>query len=113
MDKEVFSEYIHLFGFGEKTGVDLPGEAKGIVRASSSWSLTDLPAISIGQSIAITPLEMITAFCAFTNGGDLLRPYFVKYVPDAEGKIIRENEPTVVRRVISHSTSAQIRTLLA
>jgi len=112
MDKEVFSEYIHLFGFGEKTGIDLPGEARGIVRNSSSWSLTDLPAISIGQAIAITPLQMVTALCALINEGKLLRPYLVKYVCNAEGKIIKENSPTLVRKVISSSTSAEIGKLL-
>lgn len=112
MNKEIFSEYLHLFGFGEKTGIDLPGEAKGIVRAASSWSLTDLPAISIGQAIAITPLQMLTAFCALVNGGELLKPYLVKYIRNTEGKRVKENKPTVLRRVISPSTSVQIKGLL-
>ena len=112
MDKEIFSEYLHLFGFGEKTGIDLPAEAKGIVRAVSSWSLTDLPAISIGQAIAITPLQMVTAFSALVNGGELLKPYLVKYILNAEGKRIKENKPTVLRRVISPSTSVQIKEFL-
>jgi len=112
MDKEIFSEYLHLFGFGEKTGIDLPGEAKGIVRTASSWSLTDLPAISIGQAIAVTPLQILTAFCALVNGGELLKPYLVKYIRNAEGKRVKENKPTVVRRVISPSTSVQMRELL-
>lgn len=112
MNKEVFSEYLYLFGFGEKTGIDLPGEAKGIVRAASSWSLTDLPAISIGQAIAMTPLQMLTAFCALINGGELLKPYLVKYIRNTEGKRIKENKPTVLRRIISPSTSVQIKGLL-
>lgn len=112
MNKETFSEYLHLFGLGEKTGIDLPGEAKGIVRAASSWSLTDLPAISIGQAIAITPLQMLTAFCAVVNGGELLKPYLVKYIRNTEGKRVKENKPTVVRRVISPSTSVQIKKIL-
>ncbi len=112
MDKEIFSEYLHLFGFGEKTGIDLSGEAKGIVRAASSWSLTDLPAISIGQAIAVTPLQILTAFCALVNGGELLKPYLVKYILNAEGKRVKENKSTVVRRVISPSTSVQIKELL-
>lgn len=112
MNKEVFSEYLYLFGFGEKTGIDLPGEAKGIVRAASSWSLTDLPAISIGQAIAMTPLQMLTAFCALINGGELLKPYVVKYIRNTEGKRIKENKPTVLRRIISPSTSVQIKGLL-
>lgn len=112
MNKEVFSEYLHLFGFGEKTGIDLPGEAKGIVRAASSWSLTDLPAISIGQAIAMTPLQMLTAFCALINGGELLKPYLVKYIRNTEGKRVKENKPTVLRRIISPFTSVRIKGLL-
>jgi len=112
MDKEVFSEYIHLFGFGEKTGIDLPGETRGIARTPSSWSLTDLPAISIGQAIAVTPVQMITAFCGLINGGDLLRPYLVQYVRTPDGRVVKENKPTLVRKVISSSTSTQIRKFL-
>ncbi len=112
MEKEKLYEYIRLFGFGSQTRVDLPGEAKGIVRSPSDWSLTDLPAISIGQGIAVTPIQMVTAFCALINGGKLLRPYLVKYVSGPDGKIIKENRPLVVRRVCSESLSKTIKSLL-
>jgi len=112
MKKEKLYEYIRLFGFGRQTRVDLPGEAKGIVRSPSDWSLTDLPAISIGQGIAVTPIQMVTAFCALINGGKLLRPYLVKYVYGPDGKIIKENQPLVIRRVCSESLSQTIKSLL-
>ncbi len=112
MKKEVFSKYIRLFGFGEKTGLDLPGEEGGILRSVSSWSLTDLPCIAMGQAIAVTPLQMVTALSALINGGELLRPYLVKYVCSSEGKIIKKNGPAVRRRVISSSVSSQMRELL-
>ncbi len=112
MEKEKLYEYIRLFGFGSQTRVDLPGEAKGIVRSPSDWSLTDLPAISIGQGIAVTPIQMVTAFCALINGGKLLRPYLVKYVSGPDGKIIKENRPLVIRRVCSESLSKTIKSLL-
>jgi len=112
MKKEKFYEYIRLFGFGSQTGVDLPGESKGIVRSPSHWSLTDLPAISIGQGIAVTPIQMVTALSALINGGKLLRPYVVKYVYGPDGKIIRENQPLVIRRVCSESLSQTIKSLL-
>lgn len=112
MKKEKFYKYIRLFGFGSQTGVDLPGEGKGIVRSPSDWSLTDLPAISIGQGIAVTPIQMVTALSALINGGKLLRPYVVKYVHGPDGKIIRENRPLVIRRVCSESLSQTIKSLL-
>ena len=112
MKKEKFYKYIRLFGFGNRTGVDLPGEGKGIVRSPSDWSLTDLPAISIGQGIAVTPVQMVTALSALINGGKLLRPYVVKYVSSSDGKIIKENRPLVIRRVSSESLSQTIKSLL-
>lgn len=112
MKKEEFYKYIRLFGFGSRTGVDLPGEGEGIVRSPSDWSLTDLPAISIGQGIAVTPVQMVAALSALINGGKLLRPYVVKYVSSSDGKIIKENRPLVIRRVSSESLSQTIKLLL-
>jgi len=112
MKKEIFSKYIRLFGFGEKTNLDLPGEEGGIVRSPSSWSLTDLPCIAMGQGIAVTPLQMVTALSALINGGELLRPYLVKYVRSPEGEIVEKNGPVVRGRVISSSVSSQMRELL-
>ena len=112
MKKEKFYQYLRLFCFGSRTGIDLPGEAKGIVRSPSHWSLTDPPSIAIGQGIAVTPVQMVTAFCALINGGKLLRPYVVKYVYSPQGKIIKENRPLVIRRVESDSLSQTIRSLL-
>ncbi|MFQ5834785.1 MAG: peptidoglycan D,D-transpeptidase FtsI family protein [bacterium] len=112
MKKEKFYEYIRLFGFGSRTRVDLSGEAKGIVRSPLDWSLTDLPAISIGQGIAVTPIQMVTAFGALVNGGKLLKPYVVKYVYSPDGKIIKENRPLLIRRVSSESLSQTIKSLL-
>jgi len=112
MKKEKFYEYIRLFGFGSRTRVDLPGEGKGIVRSPSDWALTDLPAISIGQGIAVTPVQMVTALSALINGGKLLKPYVVKYVSSSDGKIIKENRPLVIRRVCSESLSQTMKSLL-
>jgi len=112
MKKEVFYKYIRLFGFGDRTGVDLPGEESGIIRLPSSWSITDFPSICIGQAIAVTPLQMVTSLGALINGGKLLKPYIVKYVRSPEGKIIKENKPQVIREVISPSTSEKLRKVL-
>jgi len=109
MKKELFYRYICLAGFGEKTGIELPGEEKGIVRPPSSWSSIDLPCISIGQGIAVTPLQMVTALSTLINGGELLKPYIVKYISTPQGKIITKNNPHPLRKIISPSTSNEIR----
>ena len=112
MGEKTFYHYITLFGFGKRTGIDLPGEAKGIVRPPSRWSRIDLPCISIGQGIAVTPLQMVVALCSVVNGGKLLRPYVVKSILNSNGKIVWQNHPVVVRKVISSSTSKKMREIL-
>lgn len=112
MQKDVFYRYITEFGFGQITGIDLPGEAKGLLRAVNTWQLTDFPCISMGQGIAVTPLQMVVALSAVVNGGKLMRPFVVKGVCDSEGKLIYENEPHVVRHVISEETSVVLSEIL-
>ena len=112
MDKEIFYKYITKFGFGKKTGIDLPGEARGIVKSPGKWYLTDFPCISIGQGIGVTPLQMVVALSAAINGGNLLRPFVVKGIIDPRQGVIRENKPCVVRRVISEKTSRTLREIL-
>lgn len=112
MDKNLFYKYIRLFGFGTKTGIDFSGEEKGIVRPPGRWSLIDPSCISIGQGIAVTPLQMVNNFCALINGGKLLKPHLVKYISTSEGKVVEKNEPQIIRKVISSSTSQKIRELL-
>ncbi|MBE0478621.1 hypothetical protein IBX65_05820 [Candidatus Aerophobetes bacterium] len=112
MEKDTFHRYISNFGFGKETGIDLPGEAKGLVKPVNSWYLTDLPCISTGQGIAVTPLQMVVALSAVVNGGNLLRPFVVKGIRDFEGNIIEKNEPYIIRRVISEETSITLREIL-
>ena len=112
INNDIFFQYIKHFGFGTKTGVDLPGEEGGIVRPSSSWSLTDPPCIAIGQGIAVTPMQMVTFLSAAVNGGKLLRPYVLRAILEPGGKVIKKNNPHVVRRIISDSTSSILREFL-
>ena len=112
MDKSLFYKYIIKFGFGRQTGIDLPGEAKGIVKPPGRWYLTDFPCISIGQGIGVTPLQMVVALSAAINGGNLLRPFVVKRILSPEGKVIWENNTQIVGRVISEKTSDVLREIL-
>lgn len=99
------------FGFGEETGVDLPGEESGILYKKNMWD-PDLASFSIGQGIAVTPLQELRAICAIANGGELVKPFIVKKIVDADGSIIREGKKEVIRNVITENVSAQMRMMM-
>lgn len=107
----LFYKYIQAFGFGAATGVDLPGEAIGILQDESNVNAVEVATISIGQGIAVTPLQLITAVCAVANDGVLLRPQIVSKVMDGD-TVVYEAEPEPVRQVISASTAQELRELL-
>lgn len=111
LGKDRFYAYIVKFGFGERTGIDLTGEAAGLVRPPQQWSEVSIGSLSIGQEIAVTPLQLVTAISAIANGGMLVRPHLVKYVMK-EGEITREVTPVQVRRIISEATARQVTELL-
>ncbi len=105
---ENFCYYFDSFGLGEKTGIDLPGESKGIHYTVDTMKHIDLMTCSFGQGNTVTPMEMITGYAAVVNGGYLLEPYVVDKVVDEDGNIVLNNERTVKRQVISEDTSAKM-----
>ncbi|MCC6543368.1 MAG: penicillin-binding protein 2 [Nitrospirae bacterium] len=104
-------EYIRAFGFGDKSGIDLPGEVRGIVRPPETWSGRSLATIAIGQEVGITPIQLASAMSAIANGGLLVRPHIVSDIIDLKGN---ENKihPEIVRRVISENTSKKMTEIL-
>lgn len=109
---ERFYDYLEAFGLGRPTGVDLPGEASGIIISEKSVKRVDLARIGFGQSVAVTPLQLLTAACAAVNGGNLLTPYIVKTIEDGSGEAIESGKTVVRGHPISAETSATMRTLL-
>jgi cell division protein FtsI (penicillin-binding protein 3) len=107
-----FHAYVRAFGFGEKTGIDAPGEVPGIVRAVETWKAIDLATASFGQGLAVTPLQMARAFAAIANGGRLMRPFLVQRVVGADGTVVMEQKPELVRRVITQDTAAHLTAML-
>src|SRR5438105_15764909 len=103
-----FYEYIRRFGFGERTGVELPGEISGIIRPPESWSKIAITRIPMGHEVAVTPLQMTVAMATIANGGKLITPRVVKSITTADGKTVTEFSPSVVRQVISAETAKQI-----
>lgn len=104
--------YISAFGFGEKTGIDLPGEVTGKVRPISHWSGRSLAMLSIGQEIGVTPIQIITAMGAIANGGYLMTPSIVRAVQDDDGKTVETYGPSVRRKVITGETALKMKELL-
>jgi cell division protein FtsI (penicillin-binding protein 3) len=100
------------FGFGEKLGVDLPGEAPGQLRSYNRWKPIEMATIAFGQGVAVTALQVITAASAIANGGDLMQPYLVKAITDTNGCLIQKTEPKVIQKVMSEKTAHSIRDMM-
>ena len=112
LGSERMYQYLHAFGLGRRTGIDLQGEASGILINQTRVTQGDLARIGFGQSVAVTPIQMITAACAVVNGGRLMQPYLVKAILDSDGNTVQSTMPKVVANPISETTSATMRTLL-
>ena len=111
--KEKLYNYVKKFGMTEKTGVDLNGEAKGIMFKYENIGPVEQATISFGQGISVTPIQQVTGVSAAINGGTLYQPYTVKYITEPKtNNIILENKPTKVREVISKETSSLVRETL-
>lgn len=102
---EAFYRYINKFGFGRPTNIDLPGEARGIVLDETKVTPINIATMAIGQSIAVTPIQLLTAVAAVANGGELLRPQIVREVRDKSGTVIRAFRPDLVARVLDAQTA--------
>ncbi len=109
---ERFYDYLDGFGMTERTGVDLPSESSPLLIDEEDAVDIDLAASAIGQGNAYTALQVITAFSAVVNGGNLMKPQIVSEITDSEGNVVEKTEPEVVRQVISEETSAEMRDML-
>ncbi|MGH7896345.1 MAG: penicillin-binding protein [Candidatus Binatia bacterium] len=107
-----YYQSLRAFGFGSPTAVDLAGEQAGILRSLAAWKPIDLATASFGQGVVVTPMQLAVAYASLANGGILMRPYIVKQVVDVEGEVLLENQPTVVRRVVSEATAREVTTIL-
>jgi stage V sporulation protein D (sporulation-specific penicillin-binding protein) len=109
---DAYYDYVYDFGFGEKTGVDVIYEGEGIVRNEKYIQGFDLARIGFGQSIAVTPLQLITAVSAVVNGGELKKPLLIKEILNEKGITVAEFESETIRNVISKKTSNAMKEVL-
>nr|AGS52124.1 cell division protein FtsI (Peptidoglycan synthetase) [uncultured bacterium contig00034] len=116
LGRDKFYKYRSDFGYGERTDIDLPGEeavsAPGVMYTLSQLNPVELATSSFGQGFNNTSIQAVSAFAAIINGGNLMKPYIVAQIVDGRGNIVKENTPTVVRRVISQETSDYMRLIL-
>ena len=101
-------QYIRQFGFGERTGVALPGEIPGLVYPPYKWSKLSITHIPMGQEVAVTPLQTITALSAIANGGHLMMPQIVHEITDEKGAVMASFPPVQVRQVVSRETASEV-----
>jgi len=130
MGPEHFYEYIHNFGFGSKTGLELPGETRGLLRPPSRWGATSIGSIAIGQEVAVTPVQLVSMVSTIANGGVYLPPHVVLTTQGKDGRIagqqttqlvampfhageeLPDQLPSGAHRVISTMTAAQMRKMM-
>lgn len=115
LGKEKLQKYVKAFGFGQSTGIDLPGESKGIIKELEEMSIVDLATISFGQTNAVTMVQLLSAFNATVNGGTLVEPHVMKeitHLDDSGVRVIDEKNEPKKSRVISEETSKKIRAML-
>ena len=105
---EILSKYVRDYGFGSTTGIELPGEGEGILYDPQDMSKLDVATMSIGQGVAVTPLQMVRAFGAISNGGTMMKPHIIKSYSNAQGEVTSTTEPTTVGQPIPTETAKTI-----
>jgi cell division protein FtsI (penicillin-binding protein 3) len=112
VEKNAFYQMLKQFGFGEPTGLPLPGESYGLLRKPNDWSYRSKPTIAIGQEISVTTVQIASAATVFANRGMLLKPHIVKKIVTPGGEVIRENERTPLRKVVSESVASNMLSMM-
>jgi cell division protein FtsI (penicillin-binding protein 3) len=111
LGNERLYDYIRRFGFGSKTGVELPGETAGLLRPVSKWEPGSIGSIPMGQEVGVTPVQMAAAYAAVANDGVRVAPHLVREVRDAEGRVVEQAQPES-HRVVSAETASELRGML-
>ncbi|MDQ5986275.1 MAG: Stage V sporulation protein D [Syntrophus sp. SKADARSKE-3] len=112
LGKERFYQYITKFGFGSKTGIDLPGESHGLLRSYTNWTRVDAATIAFGQGISVTGIQLVTALSTIANDGVMMKPFIIKGIVDKQGQVMKEYRPEVVRKVVSPATAKRLTGIL-
>ena len=109
MDRGIFYQYARNMGFSQPTGIDLPGEVGSVLKRTPQWSATTQTSMAIGYEVAVTPLQLLTAYSALANGGLIRKPYVVAEMQDRSGTTLWEREPETIRRAFQEDTADSLR----
>ena len=112
LDARRLISYSKRFGFGAPTGIELPGEESGILYEAENMYKPDIATMSIGQGFSVTPIQMLRAICSIANGGELVQPYIIQKIEDADGNVVEQGGKKVVRRVMEPEVAAQMRSMM-
>jgi stage V sporulation protein D (sporulation-specific penicillin-binding protein) len=112
LGKDVFYNYLEAFGFGKHTDIELPGEAKGILIAREQAKPINIATMSMGQSVAVTPIQLLSALSAVANDGVLVKPQIVREIRSKDGNLVKTSQPEVVRQVVSQETAQELKGIL-
>jgi len=109
---DMLYRYVKAFGFGSKTGIDIPGEISGSMKPTRQWSRTTITCVPMGQEVGVTSLQLAAGISVIANGGNLMKPYIIKEIRDKTGDMIKYTSPSVVKRVIDEDTAARMKKIL-
>lgn len=112
LGRNKFSKYNKLYGFGQRTGVDLPGETSGLIHTKEELNPVELATSSFGQTQTVTMVQMLSAFSSLVNGGNYYQPHLVKEIQNSNGDVVKTIDPVVVKRITSEDTSSKLRSYL-
>jgi len=112
IDEDTFYRYLRDYGFGSLTCIDLPGESPGVLIKPKNYSKISKKFISFGYEISVTPIQLVAAYSALVNGGELMQPYIVQKVTDSRNNIVEKFHPKKIRRVISEKTSERVKNMM-
>ena len=112
LGRNKFSKYNKLYGFGQRTGVDLPGETSGLIHTKEDLNPVELATSSFGQTQTVTMVQMLSGFSSLINGGNYYQPHLVKEIQNSNGDVVKTIDPVVVKRTTSEDTSSKLRSYL-
>ena len=112
LGRNKFSKYNKLYGFGQRTGVDLPGETSGLIHTKEELNPVELATSSFGQTQTVTMVQMLSGFSSLINGGNYYQPHFVKEIQNSNGDVVKTIDPVIVKRTTSEDTSSKLRSYL-
>ena len=112
LGRDKFYKYVQLYGFGQRTGIDLPGETSGLIHSLDKLNTVELATSSFGQTQTVTMVQMLSAFSSLINGGNYYQPHIVKEIQNSDGDVVETIDPVIVKKTTTADTSEKMKSFL-